>query len=164
MSAATRRQRFVEAYLGEAAGNAAEAARLAGYSVHTARSAGSRLLTLANVKADIADRQKALAEQSGYSAERVIQRLASIADAPVALKDIRASDQVKALELLGKAHGLFQEKERADSRITVNIGFLTPPDHAPKAIGHGRSQARRELTSPNMASLESLDVARSSPI
>jgi phage terminase small subunit len=40
-----KQRRFVEAYCGEAAGNATQAAKLAGYSSRTARSQGQRLLT-----------------------------------------------------------------------------------------------------------------------
>jgi chaperonin GroEL (HSP60 family) len=135
MPSQARRQRFVNAYVGEAAGNAAEAARLAGYSAHTARTQGSKLLTFPDVKAAIEERQKALAEQSGFSAEQVIKELASLAQAVP--DKVFASDKIKALELLGKAHGMFKDQKDTGSRITVNIGFLTantPSANTPRVM------------------------------
>lgn len=122
-------QQFVNYYLGEAAGNASEAARLAGYSAHTSGQIGSRLLKRPDVKAAIEDRQKALAERSGFTAEQVIQELASLAQAVP--DKVFASDKIKALELLGKAHGMFKDQKDTSSRITVSIGFLS---NEPRAV------------------------------
>lgn len=79
MKLSPRRQRFVNAYMGEAAGNATKAAILAGYSEHTARQAGSRLLTLSDVRQAVGQRQERLQAASEVSAQRVIQELSTIA-------------------------------------------------------------------------------------
>jgi hypothetical protein len=124
-----RRQRFVNAYVGEAAGNGAKAAILAGYSEHTARQAASRLLTFPDVRQAIDARQQAATHQAGVQAEDIRRELKAVAYAPV--KDVRTTDKLKALELLGKEQGMFQDKRDAGSGITVNIGFLTnTPDRA----------------------------------
>lgn len=132
MPKADRRQRFVNAYLGEAAGNASKAAVLAGYSDKAARQIGSRLLTYADVRQAIDAKQQALAEQSGMTAEKVITELATLAQ--VTPDKVTASDKIKALELLGKAHGLFKDVSKGEGRITVNIGFLTPQSAEPRTI------------------------------
>jgi phage terminase small subunit len=79
MKLSTRRQRFVNAYMGEAAGNATKAAILAGYSEHTARQAGSRLLTLSDVRDAVGKRQERLQDASEVSAQRIIKELSTIA-------------------------------------------------------------------------------------
>jgi phage terminase small subunit len=58
MSAARpSRAKFVEAYLGEASGNATRAAIIAGYSAKTADRQGSRLLKSVEVQGAILDAQ-----------------------------------------------------------------------------------------------------------
>ncbi len=54
-----KERRFVEAYMGEAAGNGAEAARLAGYAISSARQTADRLMSKADIKAAISKRQEA---------------------------------------------------------------------------------------------------------
>ena len=132
-----KRQRFVLALLGEARGNASEAARLAGYSVKTATQIGSRLLRQADVKAAVEHHQATLATKAGYTADKVIAELATIADAPLDLDKLRPGDQVKALELLGKAHQLFQDTDKGLDRITVNIGFMAqaPTHDTTRSVG-----------------------------
>lgn len=130
-----KRQRFVLALLGEARGNASEAARLAGYSVKTATQIGSRLLRQADVKAAVEHHQATLATKAGYTADKVIAELATIADATP--DKITGNDKIKALELLGKAVGLFQPKDNSSDRITVNIGFMAqaPTHDTTRSVG-----------------------------
>lgn len=96
-----KQRRFAEFYA--ASGNAAEAARLAGYSERTARSQGQRLLT--NV--DVA---KYIRELQGEGAS---ERIATIAEVKAfwtaVMNDTeeRTSDRLKASELLAKASGTF---------------------------------------------------------
>ena len=65
--------------MGEAAGNATKAALVAGYSHKTARQQGCRLLTRANIREAIANRQQKLTERTEVTAERVIKELSKIA-------------------------------------------------------------------------------------
>jgi hypothetical protein len=53
-----RERRFVEAFMGKAAGNATKAAIAAGYSVKSARRSGTRLSTKRHIREAIAARQK----------------------------------------------------------------------------------------------------------
>ncbi len=70
-----RQRMFVDAYLGEAKGNATEAARIAGYS--SPHPEGSRLLRNATIQAAIAARL----ESSAMSAKEVLARLSDQAAA-----------------------------------------------------------------------------------
>jgi hypothetical protein len=65
-----RQTRFVEEYV--ICGNAAEAARAAGYSANGAKVTACRMLTKANLKAAIAAKQEAGAEQFELRREHVI--------------------------------------------------------------------------------------------
>lgn len=69
MALSKKRQVFVEAYL--QCWNATEAAKRAGYSEHTARAQGSRLLT----DVYIAEEIKARLEAEAMSSDEVLQRL-----------------------------------------------------------------------------------------
>ena len=118
-----KQERFVSAYLGEAHGNATEAARIAGYS--KPRQEGSRLLSNAVISA----RVKQKVEEFNISADRVLQELADVGlsewrnhievqgfdhdGKPVKVK-MDLTNKVKALELLGKYHQLFTEKQVVD--------------------------------------------------
>jgi phage terminase small subunit len=73
-----KERRFVEAYMGAAAGNAAKAAELAGYSPKSARHQASRLLTKRNVQDAIAERQARRESLSDVSAAKVVRELARI--------------------------------------------------------------------------------------
>lgn len=121
-----KQERFVAAYLGEAKGNATEAARIAGYKhPHVA---GSQ--TLANPR--IAARVKQDVEKAGITAEAILAELADVGFADwrdfieVIARDktgkptrvrMDLSNKVKALELLGKHHQLFTEKQEIDINV-----------------------------------------------
>ena len=69
-----RERRFVDAYLGDAGGNASKAVRAAGYSARTQKSAqvtGSRLLSKAIVRAAV---NKRLAKETAASIATVEER------------------------------------------------------------------------------------------
>jgi len=121
-----KQELFVAAYLGEARGNATEAARIAGY----AKPAEQGYENLR--KPHIAARVKQQVEAFSVTAEQVLQELASVAFAPShdfvdvvgraksgEVTKVRSDigSKVKALELLGKYHQLFTEKQ--DVNITV---------------------------------------------
>ena len=99
-----RRKRFVLAYVGEAAGNAMEAARLAGYA--KPHPEGARLLRVATV-ARAVDALRAPIER------KALMDVEDLRDfwAQMARDDeVSARDRLKATELLGKSLGAFVEK------------------------------------------------------
>jgi hypothetical protein len=123
----TPKQRaFVAAYLGDAKGVALKAARMAGYAQPVASAA------------DNMENPRILARISGYVAEnvaspaQVLAKLAEIAFAPsfefveVLARDksgkpvkvrMDLKDQVKALELLGKYHQIFVDRQIVDMNV-----------------------------------------------
>lgn len=119
-----KHQQFVNAYLQH--GNATKAAVTAGYSEHTAAQLGSRLLRHPDV-------QRAVGKQlhkADLRTQARLEKLGQIADATP--KAYTGADVLKANELILKVNGALQDKQ-SDSRITVNIGFLTPPSSASPA-------------------------------
>ena len=129
-----KQERFVAAYLGDAHGNATEAARIAGYK--SPHPEGSRLLR----NATIAARVKAKVEAFSTSADRVLQELADVGlsewrdhievlsrtqdGRPLKVK-MDLTNKVKALELLGKYHQLFVDKQVVD--VNVREHFRAVP-------------------------------------
>ena len=117
-----RERRFVHAYCGEAAGNGAKAAVLAGYSPNGAKVTANRLLTRHNVRDAVQAFQHQVVTASALSSEQWHAEVDAIALAPIA-KAVSTAEKLKALELSGKAKGYVREKPQ-EGRITVNIGFL----------------------------------------
>jgi len=115
----TPKQRlFVKEYLVDK--NATKAAIRAGYSIKTARSAGSRLL-LTNVGISTAI-EKGLAEQLEKADVYAINILAE-------LKRIAyggGSDRLHAIELLGKFLGIFNNRPNSEIREMSALELLSP--------------------------------------
>jgi len=140
-----RQRRFVEAYL--VCGNAAEAARRIGLSPKNAQSNGFRLLRVPAVAAAIAAEQKASAERTQISMDRVRLELARLGFAdigdiadwdgerlqlrPRALiaKDDRAA--IAELKVRPGKHGAritlrLHSKQRALEALAKHLGFYRP--------------------------------------
>lgn len=121
-----KQELFIAAYLGEARGNATEAARIAGYA--SPHPEGARLLR----NATIASRVKQHVAEKFATADAVLAELTDVAMSPwrdfveVIARDktgkpvkvrMDLSNKVKALELLGKHHQLFTEKQEIDINV-----------------------------------------------
>lgn len=114
-----KQRRFCEFYAETA--NAAEAARLAGYSQKNARKIGQRLLTNVDILSYIRQLQDELADP----------RIAGVKETKATLSDImrdpaqKASSRVKAAEILLKAAGEFVDPTKDDvwgeSNTTLHI-------------------------------------------
>lgn len=105
-----RERRFVEAYMGEAAGNGTAAAKRAGYkgSPNVLKVQANRLLTKANVQEAIAERAASDPQIADRTAR---QRLWSeIAFGRGVYGDSALKDRLKASELLGKSQADFIER------------------------------------------------------
>jgi len=121
-----KQQKFIAAYIGEANGNATEAARMAGYK--QPKMAGNRALT----NDDIASRVAAEVAKYTGTAEEVLNELRDVGFAdwrdlievlrfdkqgrPVKVK-MDLTNKVRALELLGKYHQVFVEKQQIDINV-----------------------------------------------
>lgn len=113
-----RQRAFCEAYL--KCGNAAEAARKAGYSARTARSIGQRLLTYADIREYLADRNAEIMAENTATLEEIRSFWT------VTMRDqaSKPADRLKASELLSKA--LTLERTRSEERAAA--GTLNPFD------------------------------------
>lgn len=101
-----RQARFVQEYLIDL--NATQAAIRSGYSKHTAKQQGARLLTNADVCKAVAAKQAKVAEKTELSVAWVLGLLSK--EAQHTGEGSTHSARVKAQELLGKHLGMFTEK------------------------------------------------------
>lgn len=113
MPLARRQRKFASEYVRNGF-NGVQAVYAAGYQqeYNAARVTASRLLTKANVNQIVENHIKV----SKLSADQVIEKLTEVANSEVA--EIKASDKLKALELLGKFHKLFTD--RVDHNIQLD--------------------------------------------
>ena len=114
-----RERRFVDAYMGEAAGNGTKAAELAGYkgTSKVLQVQASRMLSKAMIRTAIADRVEA-DPQIADRTQR--QRLWSdIAFGRAAYTEAALRDRLKASELLGKSQADFVEKFEHSGTVTI---------------------------------------------
>lgn len=112
MALSEKRRLFVEAYMGEAKGNATEAARMAGYA-HPG-SQGHRLLKNAEIHAAIQERVDA---DSRVANRDDLQRFwtSVMEDTNQSMKD-----RLKASELLGKAQAAFVARVEHSGKVDVD--------------------------------------------
>lgn len=113
-----RQRAFCEAYL--KCGNAAEAARKAGYSARTARSIGQRLLTNADIREYLADRNAEIMAENTATLEEI----RSFWTTTMRDQEAKQADRLKASELLSKA--LLLERSREEDRAAA--GTVNPFD------------------------------------
>lgn len=113
-----KQQRFADEYLIDL--NATQAAIRAGYSVKTATEQAARLLTNVKVQEYIQKRQNKLQANTGITQEKVLAELAAIGFSvstdfapngiPLINAEHKTSSKIKALELIGKHIGMFEQK------------------------------------------------------
>ena len=105
-----KQKRFCEEYLVDL--NATQAAIRAGYKVKTARSQGQRLLTNVDIQRYLSELMQKRSERTGIDADTVLEELRR-----VALTDakITGSEKLKALELLGKHIGIFDNRMETET-------------------------------------------------
>ena len=120
--------------------NATQAAIRAGYSKKTARSLGQRLLTYVDVRNYIKDLRAKYFKKGIMTAEEVEYRLSKAgrgelkeevvviegvgdggSEARIVKKQISAKDRIKALELMGKRHRLFDTTDSKSDDEGVQI-------------------------------------------
>jgi len=117
-----KQERFVAEYLVDL--NATAAAKRAGYSDKTAYSTGQRLLKNVEIQEAIQARRQELAQKLEITQEQVVGELAAIAfhgasDEPEA--ELKVSNKLKALELLGKHLGMFTDKAEASVKLEGSV-------------------------------------------
>ena len=137
-----RQRRFVEAYV--ALGNATRAAKEAGYSEDTAYAQGHRLLKDAEIRRAVDELNADIANQRGATRQYVIDGLMrtyqqAIEGAPKVhqgevvrgedgqpIREWSPAGAAKALELLGKAHGMWIDRAQVEQsglvEYTLSLG------------------------------------------
>lgn len=120
---------FIDAYLGEAKMNAAQAARIAGYK-HPETQGAENLRKLRPYidKAMNERHTEAIATQKeiqefftavvrGEVKEEVVSNSGKILEVPASTKD-----RLKAAECMGRAYGMFTERKEISGTMDINIG------------------------------------------
>jgi hypothetical protein len=114
-----RERRFVEAYMGAAAGNATKAAHLAGYAKNTAEKQASRLLGKVGIREAIDAR--ASSDPAVWTREQRQRFWTAIASGAgnYALASLR--DRLKASELLGRSHADFVDRHQLEDGNGIGV-------------------------------------------
>lgn len=116
-----KQKAFVDAYMGAAKGNAAEAVRMAEYGCKTPATQaamGSRLLTSANIAAAIAERQQQVASSRIMTIEQMQEMLTQIA-ARNAEEDPQVA--INAVKELGKMQGAYIDRSKIELDGEVKV-------------------------------------------
>lgn len=122
MALTAKQQAFVAEYLIDL--NATQAALRAGYSEKTAGSIGNENLKKPEIQEAISDARKKRAERTEVDQDYVIRKLKEIADkeaSDMTESDLKYSNKIRALELLGKHTGAFEGRQKTNDRVTVVI-------------------------------------------
>lgn len=117
MALTDKQVRFIDEYMIDM--NASAAYLRAGYECNeaTARANASRLLTNANILAEIDNRQKKVQEKAGLSVEWLINEFIENHKMAKQLGEVANSN--KSLELLGKHLGMFKDKVEITGSISI---------------------------------------------
>lgn len=120
---------FIDAYLGEARMNAAQAARIAGYK-HPETQGAENLRKLRLYIDEVMNKRhsNAIATQEeiqkfftsvlrGEVKEEVVSNSGKILEVPASTKD-----RLKAAECMGRAYGMFTERKEISGTMDINIG------------------------------------------
>ncbi len=130
-SALTAKQkRFCEEYLVDL--NATQAALRAGYSAKTSYSIGEENLRKPEIREYLRALMERRSEETGITADDVIRELNTVA---MTETEIRGSDKMKALELLGRHLGMFSEKPETAAAVYSGIpAALVAPAFQPVVL------------------------------
>lgn len=126
-----KQQRFVDEYI--ISGNATQAAIKAGYSKKTARFVGAENLTKPNIKVELEKRNTEIKSQKTMDMQEVMERLAAIARGETVEQQVtnkgtvveiepKTSDQIRAMELIGKRYGAWTDKKEVTGGLEINVG------------------------------------------
>lgn len=141
-----KQRRWANAYLGEARGNATEAARIAGYrdpgvsGYENKRNQAIRAYVAERLEAESMSSVEVLAELSDVARADFRDFLQIKRDKDGEILDVRMdlSSKVKSLELLGKVYGLFTENvnHSGSLRREYVVVAADPVPHEP-TVGDG---------------------------
>lgn len=121
-----KQKRFCDEYLIDL--NATQAAIRAGYSPKTANEQGARLLANVSVQARLQEALKKRAARVEITQDRVLKEFAAIGFSVASDgsdSDLKVSNKLKALELLGKHLGLFDNKSAGAAQDSNLLAAIT---------------------------------------
>jgi hypothetical protein len=118
-----KQKRFVRAYKTNG-NNATKAAVTAGYSKKTAYSQGQRLLKNVEIKKALGLEDEKLQKKYEYTLEKLIEELEIAQKSAIELGNLTA--YLKAIELKGKAFGLFTDTVRGNIELTQALVRYVP--------------------------------------
>lgn len=111
-----KQKRFCEEYLIDL--NATQAAIRAGYSSKTASRIAIELLNKTHVSKYLAELMRKRSESTKITSEQVVKELEKIAFSDA---EITGKEKMKALELLGKHLGMFQNQTSDENKILEKL-------------------------------------------
>lgn len=120
-----KQKNFIDEYLLDL--NATQAAIRAGYSRKTANRIGPQLLVKTCIQEELAKAMQRRAKRTEITADRVLKELAAIAlDDAADYNDSRLkyTNKIRALELLGKHLGMFDQQRRFDDSESGSGGGI----------------------------------------
>lgn len=137
-----KQKRFCEEYLVDL--NATQAALRTGYSEKTAASIASENLQKPEILGYIAKLRVEQSKRTGITADKVLEELSKVAFFPAEECELKASDKLRALELIGKHIGMFKSDDAADAPALEKLDKIlaevkSDADRETKAI-HRRSK------------------------
>lgn len=125
-----KQKRFCEEYLVDL--NATQAALRAGYSAKTSYSIGDENLRKPEIREYLRGLMERRSEETGITAEDVIRELNTVA---MTETEIKGSDKMKALELLGRHLGMFSERSETAAAVYSGIpAALVAPAFQPVVL------------------------------
>lgn len=137
MNLTDKQRRFVDEYIANGF-NATQAAIKAGYSERTARKTASENLTKPAIQEYLAERTAAYEESLVAKGEEVLQFLTAVMRGEMEETHfdnegyqhgyVSQKNQIKAAELLGKAHGMFAQSMRHEGDVSVTFVNDLPED------------------------------------
>ena len=114
-----KQEKFCEEYLIDL--NATQAAMRAGYSKKTAYSIGDENLKKPELQEYIQKRQKEGQERAEVTRSDIIDQLKSIGFVDLDMDNIKATDKIKALELMARMLGLDKPETENDTGIIAEL-------------------------------------------
>lgn len=127
-----KQKAFADEYIKSS--NAYQSAIKAGYADKYAKAQSSKMLENVGISNYINERLKQIEDEKIMDMKEVMQRLSAIAKAEsteevvtnqgeVLLVKPKTSDQIRAMELIGKRYGAWTDKKEVSGDLNINVGI-----------------------------------------
>lgn len=128
-----KQQTFVDEYI--ISGNATQSYLKAGYKVseNVAAANANRMLRNAKIKAELERRTNEIRAGKVMTMQEVMERLTKMANGEIKEEQVtnkgevvligtKNSDQIRAMELIGKRYGAWTDKKEVTGGLEINVG------------------------------------------